>query len=156
MAKVKSSTALFFSLNLFFFALVSSYNVDNNPNGSSYSTKSRNPVVIRPGYKFPNDLKAITDEPLNSSSQRFLRFPKKGSCGLEPTLSLLKEYSLFLCITRLTLPSMSFQMIFSFCAKADALYVLGKLHSRKPLLLGHDCARYLKEQEVVQIQSLRI
>nr|KJB73200.1 hypothetical protein B456_011G221300 [Gossypium raimondii] len=54
-SKVKSSTALFFSLNLFFFALVSSYNVDNNPNGSSYPTKSRNPVVIRPGYKFPND-----------------------------------------------------------------------------------------------------
>ncbi|KAB2010211.1 hypothetical protein ES319_D10G222300v1 [Gossypium barbadense] len=54
-SKVKPSTALFFSLNLFFFALVSSYNVDNNPNGSSYPTKSRNPVVIRPGYKFPND-----------------------------------------------------------------------------------------------------
>ncbi|MBA0813566.1 hypothetical protein Gohar_027404 [Gossypium harknessii] len=54
-SKVKPSTALFFSLNLFFVALVSSYNVDNNPNGSSYPTKSRNPVVIRPGYKFPND-----------------------------------------------------------------------------------------------------
>ncbi|KAG4180841.1 hypothetical protein ERO13_A10G189700v2 [Gossypium hirsutum] len=53
--KVKSTTALFFSLNLFFFALVSSYIVDNNPNGSSYPTKAPNPVVIRPGDKFPND-----------------------------------------------------------------------------------------------------
>ncbi|TYH50962.1 hypothetical protein ES332_D10G241400v1 [Gossypium tomentosum] len=37
-SKVKPSTALFFFLNLFFFALVSSYNVDNNtmfPNDGS-------------------------------------------------------------------------------------------------------------------------
>ncbi|KAG4180839.1 hypothetical protein ERO13_A10G189550v2 [Gossypium hirsutum] len=54
-SNVKASTALLFSLNLFFLALVSSYNVDNNSNGSFYTKKSRNPVVIRPGYKFPND-----------------------------------------------------------------------------------------------------
>ncbi|KAK8333688.1 hypothetical protein V6Z12_A10G218800 [Gossypium hirsutum] len=53
---VKASSALFFSLNLFFFALVSSYNVDNNSNGSFYPKKSRNPVVIRPGYNLIHGL----------------------------------------------------------------------------------------------------
>ncbi|KAG8480686.1 hypothetical protein CXB51_025267 [Gossypium anomalum] len=54
-SNVKVSTALFFSLNLFFFSLVSSYNVDNNSNGSFCSKKSRNLVGVRPGYKFPNN-----------------------------------------------------------------------------------------------------
>ncbi|XVF00194.1 hypothetical protein REPUB_Repub03eG0264200 [Reevesia pubescens] len=50
-SKVMASTALFLSLNLLFFALVSSYNVDDNSSGSS---RNRNPVVILPGATFPN------------------------------------------------------------------------------------------------------
>ncbi|KAK8595337.1 hypothetical protein V6N13_016712 [Hibiscus sabdariffa] len=50
-SSVKASTALLVSLNLVFFALVSSQNVDNNSNASSCTT---NPVVIRPGDVLPN------------------------------------------------------------------------------------------------------
>ncbi|GMI80422.1 hypothetical protein HRI_001711600 [Hibiscus trionum] len=47
-SSVKASTVLFLSLNIVFFALVSSHNVD------SCTTNSRNPVVIRPGDVLPN------------------------------------------------------------------------------------------------------
>ncbi|XVF00189.1 hypothetical protein REPUB_Repub03eG0263800 [Reevesia pubescens] len=50
-SKVMASTSLVLSLNLFFFALVSSYNVDNNSKGSS---RNKNHVVILPGATFPN------------------------------------------------------------------------------------------------------
>ncbi|KAK8484158.1 hypothetical protein V6N13_016724 [Hibiscus sabdariffa] len=56
---VKASTALLLSLNLVFFCLVSSQNVDKNPNASSCKT---NPVVIRPGDGLPN---GQTCNPLN-------------------------------------------------------------------------------------------
>nr|KJB73191.1 hypothetical protein B456_011G220600 [Gossypium raimondii] len=52
-SNVKASTALFFSLNLFFFALVSSYNIDNNSNGSFIRQNLR--TLLFPGYKFPNN-----------------------------------------------------------------------------------------------------
>ncbi|KAL4388040.1 hypothetical protein GQ457_09G026230 [Hibiscus cannabinus] len=45
-SSVKASTVLFLSLNIVFFALVSSHNVDSKSKGSSCT---RNPVVIRPG-----------------------------------------------------------------------------------------------------------
>ncbi|KAL4387169.1 hypothetical protein GQ457_09G026740 [Hibiscus cannabinus] len=45
-SSVKASTALFLSLNLVLFCLVSSHNVDSKSKGSSCT---RNPVVIRPG-----------------------------------------------------------------------------------------------------------
>ncbi|XWS74582.1 hypothetical protein CRYUN_Cryun01aG0010900 [Craigia yunnanensis] len=48
-SKIKASTALFLSLNLLFFALVSSY----TSKGSS-ETNSRNPVVIHPGAMYPS------------------------------------------------------------------------------------------------------
>ncbi|XVF00192.1 hypothetical protein REPUB_Repub03eG0264000 [Reevesia pubescens] len=49
-SKVMASTSLVLSLNLLF-ALVSSYNVDNNSKGSS---RNKHPVVILPGTTFPN------------------------------------------------------------------------------------------------------
>ncbi|KAL4386700.1 hypothetical protein GQ457_09G026760 [Hibiscus cannabinus] len=45
-SSVNASTALFLSLNLVFFALVSSHDVDSKSKGSSCT---RNPVVIGPG-----------------------------------------------------------------------------------------------------------
>ncbi|KAL4388661.1 hypothetical protein GQ457_09G026290 [Hibiscus cannabinus] len=48
-SSVNASTALFLSLNLVLFCLVSSHNVDSKSEGSSCTTKDRNPVVIRPG-----------------------------------------------------------------------------------------------------------
>ncbi|KAK8671397.1 hypothetical protein V6N13_037993 [Hibiscus sabdariffa] len=53
-ASVNASTVVFLSLNLVFFALVSSHNVDSKSEGSSCSTNYRNPVVIRPGDVLPN------------------------------------------------------------------------------------------------------
>ncbi|XVF00201.1 hypothetical protein REPUB_Repub03eG0264900 [Reevesia pubescens] len=50
-SKVMASTSLVLFLNLLFFALVSSYNVDNNSKGSS---RNKNPVVILRGATFPN------------------------------------------------------------------------------------------------------
>ncbi|KAL4289865.1 hypothetical protein GQ457_14G019730 [Hibiscus cannabinus] len=58
-SRVNASTALFLSLNLVFFPLVSSHNVDNNSNASSCTT---NPVVICPGDVLPN---GQTCNPLN-------------------------------------------------------------------------------------------
>ncbi|GMI80414.1 hypothetical protein like AT4G12520 [Hibiscus trionum] len=59
-SSVKASTVLFLSLNLVFFALVSSHNVD------SCTTNSRNPVVIRPGDVLPNGRgQSGTCNPLN-------------------------------------------------------------------------------------------
>ncbi|GMI80424.1 hypothetical protein like AT4G12520 [Hibiscus trionum] len=59
-SSVKASTVLFLSLNLVFFALVSSHNVD------SCTTNSRNPVVVRPGDVLPNGRgQSGTCNPLN-------------------------------------------------------------------------------------------
>ncbi|GMI80417.1 hypothetical protein like AT4G12520 [Hibiscus trionum] len=63
---VKASTALFLSLHLVLFALVSSHNVDSNSKGSSCITNYRNPVVIRPGDVLPTSRgQSGTCNPLN-------------------------------------------------------------------------------------------
>ncbi|GMI80413.1 hypothetical protein like AT4G12520 [Hibiscus trionum] len=63
---VKASTALFLSLHLVLFALVSSHNVDSNSEGSSCTTNYRNPVVIRPGDVLPTGRgQSGTCNPLN-------------------------------------------------------------------------------------------
>ncbi|KAL4386875.1 hypothetical protein GQ457_09G026270 [Hibiscus cannabinus] len=65
-SSVKASTVVFLSLNLVFFALVSSQNVDSKSNGSSCTTNDRNPVVIRPGDVLPNGQdQSGTCNPLN-------------------------------------------------------------------------------------------
>ncbi|KAK8662034.1 hypothetical protein V6N13_091622 [Hibiscus sabdariffa] len=62
----KASTALFLSLNLVFFALVSSHSVDSKSEGSSCTTNYRNPIVIRPGDVVPNGSgQSGTCNPLN-------------------------------------------------------------------------------------------
>ncbi|KAL4386191.1 hypothetical protein GQ457_09G026750 [Hibiscus cannabinus] len=62
----KASTALFLSLNLVFFALVSSHSVDSKSEGSSCTANYRNPVVIRPGDVTPNGSgQSGTCNPLN-------------------------------------------------------------------------------------------
>ncbi|KAL4387835.1 hypothetical protein GQ457_09G026300 [Hibiscus cannabinus] len=48
-SSVKASTVVLLSLNLVFFASVSSHDVGSKSKGSSCTTKDRNPVVIRPG-----------------------------------------------------------------------------------------------------------
>ncbi|XVF00195.1 hypothetical protein REPUB_Repub03eG0264300 [Reevesia pubescens] len=52
-SKVIASSALFLSLNLLFFALVSSHNAEY-PLKNSSNSRNKNPVVIRPGAKYPN------------------------------------------------------------------------------------------------------
>ncbi|KAK8662033.1 hypothetical protein V6N13_091621 [Hibiscus sabdariffa] len=62
-SSVKASTALFLSLNLVLFCLVSSHNVDSKSKGSSCT---RNPVVIRPGDVVRNGQgQSGTCDPLN-------------------------------------------------------------------------------------------
>ncbi|KAK8671394.1 hypothetical protein V6N13_037990 [Hibiscus sabdariffa] len=65
-SSVKASIVLFLSLNLVFFALVGSHNVDRKSEGSSCTTNYRNPVVIRPGDVVPNGQgQSGTCNPLN-------------------------------------------------------------------------------------------
>ncbi|KAK8671401.1 hypothetical protein V6N13_037997 [Hibiscus sabdariffa] len=65
-SSVKASTALFLSLNLVLFCLVSSHNVESKSKGSSCTTNYRNPVVIRPGDVLPNGQgQSGTCDPLN-------------------------------------------------------------------------------------------
>ncbi|GMI80405.1 hypothetical protein like AT4G12520 [Hibiscus trionum] len=65
-SSVNASTALFLSLNLLFFALVSSHNSDSNSKGSSCTTNSRNPIVVRPGDVLPSSRgQSGTCNPLN-------------------------------------------------------------------------------------------
>ncbi|KAE8661143.1 pEARLI1-like lipid transfer protein 2 [Hibiscus syriacus] len=65
-SSVNVPTALFLSLNLLFFALVSSQTVANNLKGSSCATKSRISVVIHPGDVVPNGRgQSGTCNPLN-------------------------------------------------------------------------------------------
>ncbi|XVF00199.1 hypothetical protein REPUB_Repub03eG0264700 [Reevesia pubescens] len=52
-SKVIASSALFLSLNLLFFALVSSHNAEY-PLKNSSNSRNKNPVVIRPGATYPN------------------------------------------------------------------------------------------------------
>ncbi|XVF00202.1 hypothetical protein REPUB_Repub03eG0265000 [Reevesia pubescens] len=52
-SKVIASSALFLSLNLLFFALVSSHNAEY-PLKNNSNSRNKNPVVIRPGATYPN------------------------------------------------------------------------------------------------------
>ncbi|TYI07435.1 hypothetical protein ES332_A10G227300v1 [Gossypium tomentosum] len=108
---VKASSALFFSLNLFFFALVSSYNVDNNSNGSFYPKKSRNPVVIRPGYKFPNDG--------SSHSQGFKLRLIHGLADLEAAVCLCTPVRANVLDIKLSLP-ISLSLLLNNCGRRVA------------------------------------